>query len=107
MAFLALIARLILIGLVSWLVGRFLSRLFSGGAAAGGARAQAGPGASRARAGSGNSGAQKRPVERLVRDPVCGVALPLGRAIADDGEHFCSVECRDARRAERRSAAAV
>ena len=33
--------------------------------------------------------------ERLVRDPVCGLALPESRAL-QHGEHFfCSGDCRD------------
>jgi hypothetical protein len=30
----------------------------------------------------------------LVRDPVCGLALPQERALFEDGQYFCSEACR-------------
>ncbi len=85
MSLLASLFRIVVLGLLVWLVGR----LFRGLARA--APPTAGP-----RAASPTGTRAPGTPERLVRDPHCGVALPQSRAIAWNGEFFCSEACRSA-----------
>jgi YHS domain-containing protein len=83
---LAYLLRLVAFALIAWLVGRLMSSLLTRSPAGGQARNVGGSPPPR-QAPSG---------ERLVRDPVCGVALPASRALSDGSHHFCSEDCRGA-----------
>ncbi len=82
--------RVLILGLFAWLAARLMAGLL---------RTRPGPGARGGAARDAGSTGAGEP-ERLVRDPVCGVRIPEGRAIAAriGGEpvHFCSAKCRDA-----------
>ncbi|GAB4374965.1 MAG: hypothetical protein Kow0062_13500 [Acidobacteriota bacterium] len=84
--------RLLVLGLLAWLVARLI-------------RLVAFP----ARTPPRQAGERTRPragdPEALVRDPHCGVALPRSRAIEADGEFFCSQTCRHAYGASKMSRA--
>ncbi|MDH3285214.1 MAG: hypothetical protein OEQ13_10770 [Acidobacteriota bacterium] len=81
--------RAVLFAVIAWIIGRALARLTFGGAG---------------RASGERSSAAEAPApggpEQLVKDPVCGVCLPEGRALrvatAEGPVFFCSDECRRA-----------
>jgi YHS domain-containing protein len=81
--------RVLLLGALAWLVARMVGGILRA--------SRSGPPHGGRVAGTGRKGSP-RPAERLVRDPVCGVTLPEGRALAArvGGEqvHFCSERCR-------------
>ncbi len=76
--------RLIFFTLLAWIASRFLLKAFRTAAP----RSQGPPPVP----------PQESPreiSERLVRDPVCGLALPESRALQHGDAFFCSAECRD------------
>ena len=88
MSLLTSLFRIVVLGLVIWLVGRLFRVLARTASPA------AGP-----KDASSSAGRPSGAPERLVRDPHCGVALPQSRAIAWHGEFFCSESCRSAHEA--------
>jgi YHS domain-containing protein len=84
--------RLIFFTLLAWIASRFLIKVFRAAAPKSPGPTQVPP-----------QEAARSISERLVRDPVCGLALPESRALQHGGEFFCSTECRDRFIAERPS----
>lgn len=82
--------RLIFFTILAWIASRFLLKVFRTAVERPQGPTQVPP-----------QEAPRSISERLVRDPVCGLALPESSAL-QHGEHFfCSSECRDRYLSER------